>query len=80
MTRRPLLTPVLVCMGVLLYGCHWTQTRKPGPTAAPDVGPAVGPNVGQLAPDLSGEDTAGEHLQLAEYRGKVVVLHFWANW
>jgi hypothetical protein len=76
MMRRPHLTPVLICLGVLLYGCHWTQTRKPSSTAVP----GVGPNVGQLAPDIDGDDTTGEHLQLAEYRGKVVVLHFWANW
>ena len=36
--------------------------------------------VGQQAPDLQGEDLEGRPLNLAEYRGKVVLLSFWASW
>jgi peroxiredoxin len=31
-------------------------------------------------PALSGVDLAGEAVSLAEYRGKPMVLHFWATW
>lgn len=32
------------------------------------------------APDLSGTTLDGERLDVADYRGKVVVLNFWASW
>jgi thiol-disulfide isomerase/thioredoxin len=35
---------------------------------------------GQIAPEISGEDLDGHPLRLSEYRGKIVVLHFWASW
>lgn len=33
-----------------------------------------------LAPDFSVTDLSGQTLQLARYRGKVVLLNFWATW
>jgi len=32
------------------------------------------------APELGLEDNLGEHVHLREYRGKVVMLDFWATW
>lgn len=32
------------------------------------------------APPLAGSDLAGEPVSLADYRGKPVLLHFWATW
>jgi thiol-disulfide isomerase/thioredoxin len=38
--------------------------------------------VGQrpAAPDVSGTTLTGQHLNLASYRGDVVVLNFWGSW
>jgi RNA polymerase sigma factor (sigma-70 family) len=36
--------------------------------------------VGQTAPDIEGEDLDGRPMKLADYRGKVVLLSFWASW
>jgi cytochrome c biogenesis protein CcmG, thiol:disulfide interchange protein DsbE len=33
-----------------------------------------------LAPDFSLPDLSGRHLELSTYRGKVVLLDFWATW
>ncbi len=36
-------------------------------------------NVGQLAPQFRLPDMDGNHIDLADYQGKVVVLHFWGT-
>ena len=36
--------------------------------------------VGQTAPDIEGVDSDGKKFKLSDYRGKVVVLDFWAGW
>jgi thiol-disulfide isomerase/thioredoxin len=37
-------------------------------------------SVGTLAPEIKGESVDGKVLKLSDYRGKVVVLSFWASW
>jgi thiol-disulfide isomerase/thioredoxin len=39
-----------------------------------------GLRAGKVAPNIVGEDLVGRPLNLEEYRGKVVVLCFWATW
>ena len=36
--------------------------------------------VGDVAPDFTRADVAGRPVHLAEYRGKLVLLNFWATW
>ena len=35
---------------------------------------------GKIAPELEGEDLDGHKFKLSDYRGKVVILSFWASW
>lgn len=37
-------------------------------------------NLGQLAPDFTLKNTQGKNLSLAEQRGQIMVLNFWASW
>jgi thiol-disulfide isomerase/thioredoxin len=37
-------------------------------------------SVGKVAPEIKGESVDGKVLKLSDYRGKVVVLSFWASW
>lgn len=36
--------------------------------------------VGSVAPDFAAINIAGEKVRLSEYRGKVVLINFWASW
>lgn len=40
----------------------------------------VGLNVGNTAPDFTLETLSGEQATLSDYRGKKVMLNFWATW
>lgn len=40
----------------------------------------INPDQRQVAPDLSGTTLDGEHLDVAGYRGHVVVVNFWGSW
>lgn len=42
--------------------------------------PRVGLRTGMLAPEIRGEDLDGQPLRLSDYKGKVVVLSYWATW
>ena len=39
-----------------------------------------GLNIGDKAPDFSIESPEGQSFQLSDFRGKVVLLDFWASW
>jgi cytochrome oxidase Cu insertion factor (SCO1/SenC/PrrC family) len=41
---------------------------------------AVKFNKGTFAPDFSIENLAGDRVKLEDFRGKVVLLDFWATW
>jgi len=38
------------------------------------------PQLGQSAPDFTLTDSAGSPVKLSAYKGKVVLLDFWATW
>lgn len=42
--------------------------------------PAAGPGAGALAPDVAFLTAEGGRVALADYRGRVVLLNFWATW
>jgi len=39
-----------------------------------------GPQVGQAAPEIAAKGLNGQAISLADYKGKVLVLNFWATW
>jgi hypothetical protein len=57
---------VPLVLGGILAGCLALQG-----------GGAVGPEPGKLAPPVEGGDAEGRRVSLADYKGRVVLLHFW---
>ncbi|HZZ73713.1 MAG TPA: TlpA disulfide reductase family protein [Pirellulales bacterium] len=36
--------------------------------------------IGKVAPDMEGQDADGKRFKLSDYKGKVIVVDFWATW
>ena len=47
---------------------------------SPDEGVREAPEVGAIAPGFTLTDTDGNQVSLADHRGKVVLINFWATW
>ena len=69
MIRR--LTPFAL-LGLLLAGCM--------PVPPPTSPTRTAPEIGCFAPELEATDTDGQKIKLSDYRGKVVLIDFWATW
>lgn len=64
-----LLAVLAVAIGVIIR--RWAPAPKSGASL---------PVESKLAPDFSLTDLEGRKLNLADYKGKVVLLDFWATW
>lgn len=47
---------------------------------AGDTQPALSPFIGKLAPEFSLENLSGKKVSLADFKGKAVLINFWATW
>ncbi len=63
---------IAAILAACLTAGAWLSPPCQGQTAAPAIG--------QPAPVFSLQDVSGKALDLAAYRGKVVLLDFWATW
>lgn len=72
-----------VVMAVLVVGCDNPAATSPvpvGTTEAATLAPREGTRVGFLAPAFSLDRLDGGRSSSTEFRGKVVLLNFWATW
>jgi cytochrome c biogenesis protein CcmG, thiol:disulfide interchange protein DsbE len=65
---------LVIAAVVALLGLVAFQMRRIGPLAAGQVGN------GERAPDFELQTFGGPTIRLAELRGQVVVINFWASW
>ena len=73
MRRLVLVVVVLLLVAGSLYIGSASSSR-------PAYEPVAVVGIGELAPDFQLEDTKGQKISLAELRGKVVLVNFWATW
>lgn len=64
---------------VLILGAAWIWISKP-PTGGTTQGTIPAPHEGFLAPDFTLSTFSGESYSLADFRGKPVLVNFWASW
>jgi peroxiredoxin len=56
------------------------NSSPPRGSTVPTLGAAGGPRVGDVAPDFALPTLAGGTVRLSDFRGRPVVLNFWAHW
>ena len=76
MNRRLLWIVAVFLAGAVVY--MGTRARKPGSAQAPGANTKSGQP--QTAPDFRLQSIDGQPVTLSSFRGKVVLLDFWATW
>ena len=71
---------IIVAVAIIDYTAHPSQSVI---TSSPVAGPAslkTGNMIGYIAPDFNLPTIENKMMSLYEYRGKNVILNFWATW
>src|SRR5271163_1222515 len=73
-TRSPLVLVVVAFVVALMLYFGYHEVRRPGAASAPQIAQST------VAPDFSLESLDGKTMRLSDFRGKAVLLNFWATW
>lgn len=71
---------IVLTIAVTLLGTAWIGGTRLSPSEVNPSGRPPAPQVGHLAPDFTLNTAEGVPVTLSEYRGRPVVLNFWATW
>ena len=71
-----------VVVGIVIGGIFGAHLQRKADLAATAQGLQLGPahNENQMAPDFQLASIDGRQVKLSDYRGKAVLLNFWASW
>lgn len=68
--RRVFAVGVILCFAAAFFSGCARRGSEPGPMA----------ELGQPAPDFTLPDLGGQQVSLSQFRGRIVMLDFWATW
>ena len=71
---------IVVVAGMLYLGAYSSHRDNGSASAAVVKGRLSGNPIGKAAPDFQLQALDGKPLRLSDYRGKAVLLNFWATW
>ncbi len=95
MSKRIALSLLMILLVLTVVGCGSTSTPEPTPlpptatpvvtvetaTPASNASSASNGNANAIpAPDFTLQTLDGESVSLSDYRGKLVMINFWASW
>ena len=69
---------LVVLVAAMFFAGRYVANRSRG--GAAHEARIGGDAKGQPAPEFELKDLAGKNVRLSDYRGKVVLLNFWATW
>lgn len=58
-------------LDLIVVGCSKTDSKSPAESSA---------EINAAAPDFTLRDLSGRYISLSDYKGRVVLLEFWATW
>jgi len=70
---------ILLVIATLTFGIYGFTTFEDH-TATSNTSQKEGFNVGQIAPNIELTSIDGKTMKLSDFRGKVVLVDFWASW
>src|ERR1700687_4390350 len=73
-----IISTVVVLIGATVYADRATRVKSTGPAKYTEQASAK--TIGQPAPDITFKDLDGKDATLSQYKGKVVLVNFWATW
>lgn len=76
-----LIVAILFIAGVIFYGTRGARSAKQTAAKIGATGTVSGDDLtNKMAPDFELASLDGKKVKLSDYRGKAVVLNFWATW
>src|SRR5229473_947961 len=73
-----IISTVVVLIGATVYADRATRVKSTGPAKYTEKADAK--TLGQPAPDVTFKDLDDKNATLSRYKGKVVLVNFWATW